>query len=194
MRHLKTLKLIIPPFKPSFHPRSTDLLIRDWKAAVSLLREHACLSALTVIIHMDHAHYHDSLPYALNPSPWRWARPASTPNTGSRLDNHISILKPFQGFGMKCFMVYLEWSWNQSFDILSEDIEHSSGCVTLDRCLAVRDAEIWLEKFVMGDEYDSRSEGRLDDQPSQWVIYWQRYRPVDAPDEEPTDWVMNRSV
>ncbi|KAI0844308.1 hypothetical protein F5Y00DRAFT_249044, partial [Daldinia vernicosa] len=176
LSHLRSVELVFPGFSTGdfFCPQPTDPICADWQFAIDNLRAHANLNAMTLIVHMR-----------------LWFGP--TDSYVRAIDNrslfhhyldscyrmpilvfkaHKAFLKPLKALrdgGLQRLFIFLEWDWHWS---------PSRGCAP--HCLDcqdrdglsdyVDDMEVSLEKEVMGDDYDSRAVGKMEESPSQWML------------------------
>lgn len=171
---LRTVELVLPPMEPEFRPHTSRPLYLDWRFAVDHLREHADLRAMTLIIHISLPQ-----PEKRGPSPAALLRRQIMwwgEDTAAVLKSYHRLLTPLEALrGMRRFFVFLEWPWHWTPDS-SLPRYHRYPPQTSDALHAtVSRMEIWLEKMVMGAEYNSGVLGKAREVPSFWLQrVWKR--------------------
>ncbi|KAK8022552.1 hypothetical protein PG993_013319 [Apiospora rasikravindrae] len=179
-------------------PDAADPLCAAWRTAVRHLREQqgAGLSGLTLLVHMRlaaidariRAPGYEHRMREANGDPCTWQ--ISTVDGRGYFERyvedvterrgadekgiwtvHAALLEPLRELraaGLRRLFVFLESGWHWS---------PPRGC-TPQTCQGQRDGEVHgriremeqaLEKGVMGEEYDSAAEGKMEELPSQWM-------------------------
>ncbi|KAK8108903.1 hypothetical protein PG984_014704 [Apiospora sp. TS-2023a] len=170
LSHLRTLEVVFP--RQGRGPFDAGLL-RGWRDAVRHLREQGAAQSLTtLIVHMRVAgDSPDTNTQAPAGGYGRVAFEQRLREAGDPLRGHAALLEPLRELcegGLRRLFVFLESGWHWT---------PPQGC-TLQSCQGrqtggihgrVRDMEQFLEKSVMGQEYDSSNEGKMMERPSQWM-------------------------
>ncbi|KAK8091732.1 hypothetical protein PG997_002093 [Apiospora hydei] len=177
-----------------------DALCVAWRAAVRRLREQqgAGLAALTLVVHMRLAidEPRISTPWFphrkrdVSGPPDTWCIMAVdgrrhfecyveylTERRGVDEQNtwtaHAALLEPLRELceaGLRRLFVFLEsgWHWSPPRGCTPQSCQGRRGGEVHDR---IREMEQVLEKGVMGEEYDSAAEGKMEELPSQWMLH-----------------------
>ncbi|KAI1412061.1 hypothetical protein F5Y13DRAFT_200393 [Hypoxylon sp. FL1857] len=161
LHRLHHLEIVFPPFDPALFTRDpSPPYLLDWTFAVDHLKAHANVANLTIVIHMTFANsIKDGSRAFYRESRWRDNDIASVVRT------HARFLEPLQALRqMKRLFVYLEWPWHWS------GMKYGNGIAskTCKNC-RVDEMEKWLERMVMGDDYDSSVVGKATEPTSEWL-------------------------
>ncbi|KAI8628976.1 hypothetical protein F5Y19DRAFT_103449 [Xylariaceae sp. FL1651] len=148
---LTTLELSFGNLQTEEHISPSAFKLADWCAAVERLRSHANLRALKIIVQMESSNYD----YLLQHTLLRDSRlTRMSDDLPGRYALHSLLLSPLRSLSnMKAFFVYLEGRARRHLDNYG-----------LQQVIA---GEAWLEKSVMGEAYDSYSQGKDEHQTCQ---------------------------
>lgn len=164
--HIRTLEIVLPTAQDSADVWESQAgqALRGWQMAIDNLKRHANLPALTLVVLIDVWYCQwdvEHVEYFLQ-------------NADDLYLAALPILEPFRQMrDLKRFFVRLEWSshWSPGY-LIPEDVAEDMTAVRLCRNWGRRLERIerTLEKFVKGDDYDSRALGKLGCGPSLWMI------------------------
>ncbi|KAK6953638.1 hypothetical protein Daesc_005943 [Daldinia eschscholtzii] len=165
LSRLRCLEIVFQPINPAAYPEEPDQLYPDWSNAIDLLKTHVNVTNLTIIVHMAF---------------WRSANfrseyfsermTSSNNNNEVAFQVHKRLLEPLRVLkDMKRFYVHLEWPWHWSSKANMAPNRCLGRCGFCTSCRATK-IESWLERSVMGDEYNSDVIGKLTQTPSYWLV------------------------
>ncbi|KAI1464878.1 uncharacterized protein F4812DRAFT_440809 [Daldinia caldariorum] len=165
LSYLRRLEIVFPPIDADAYPEEPHPLYAEWARVIDLLKAHANVANLTIIIHMAFRQSEDFK------STYFEERMRITGNNNDvAFKVHKRLLEPLRTLNeMKRFYVHLEWPWHWSSKALEHPNECRSRCGDCTSC-RVNVIESWLERSVMGDEYNSDAIGKLTQRPSYWLI------------------------
>ncbi|KAI0010803.1 hypothetical protein F4779DRAFT_576168 [Xylariaceae sp. FL0662B] len=185
LHNLRTIEFVFPAIESAFDPVSGEPYYLDLCFAIDHLRAHADIPKLTIVVNItsaasmvdgDQERVHRQL-IELG------GNEALVLRAHAQLLDHLTTLRC-----MRRFFVHLEWAWHWSFEHPRVGFHRSDSLVT-----QVNRMESWLEKMVMGDDYDGESAGKINEQPSIWLykvwtmlehIWW-----LDIPRDELLDFI-----
>ncbi|KAK6068034.1 hypothetical protein SCUP515_09816 [Seiridium cupressi] len=160
LHNLRNIELVFPAIHHNKGMISCDPNYADLCFAIDHLKAHANLGQLTIIVHMTTANSvlqgdQQSIHRAFVESGGAW-RVAVQP--------HRQLLSHFENLrGTNRFFVHLEWAWRWCVEHPYVGRRHS----WLD--VETHGFESQLEKFVMGNDYQSETAGKVKEQPSIWL-------------------------
>ncbi|KAK5635993.1 hypothetical protein RRF57_011705 [Xylaria bambusicola] len=177
--NLRSLELCLPnvafddPFDCS--AESDQLSVSNtptnhWQSAITELRDYADVDRLTITVNMmaheSFNNIHDREPIPI----FYKCGPKSKSVLLFSLATHVRCLQPLQLLRhMKRFFVRLEpvYAAHQVLRYPTSHPDYASEieCILLN----LRNAEVLLEKSVMGEDYDSELLGKGEEKPSNWV-------------------------
>lgn len=172
--HIRTLELVLPRISSNSSLLGEDAFYSEWCLAVDYLAAHVNVPRLTLIIHI-------STVCANGVEPWQPDRAVSV--LKEQCPHFLAPLRRLSH--MRRLFVHLEWPWQWSPPRLLKNIE-TLGLPKQELVLSspgwnigwhympgsvkpVAEMEVWLEKVVMGAEYNSNALGKEDELPSPWL-------------------------
>ncbi|KAI0503102.1 hypothetical protein F5B22DRAFT_574269 [Xylaria bambusicola] len=177
LRNLRSLELCLPnvafddPFNCSVDSDELSVsspLTNHW---ITELRDYADVERLTITVNMM---AHDSISRAtrtLDPTPTFYKCGAKSKSvllfslaTHMRCLQPLQLLRHMKRFFVRLEPVYVAQEVSQSHTYLPH---YSSKLETI--LLNLRNAEVLLEKSVMGEDYDSGLLGKSEEKPSTWL-------------------------
>lgn len=177
LRNLRTLELVFPSFETLYSYSPDDPTFLDWLFAINHLVAHANLDNLTLIVHMTstspevHSDQFKLLQHKIAIADAN-DNGTSPPRPYARLITPLMALRRVERF-----FVHLEapWhysprGWDYTGSLLYRDIDRLAR-------RRVHTLEVRLEKFAMGDGYDSYALGKGDEDEDRWSL-WARRSPV----------------
>jgi hypothetical protein len=174
LSYLRHLEFVFPGAwwtGASVDPENPDFL--DWRFAIDHLRAQANLAGLKLIVHMrlKFERYH--------PPPrtydhrrifeLHFTNGGSLQFAGSK--THLLWLQPLKVLregGLQRLFVFLEWTWHWTPSNACSPHRCRFDPSPVDEC--TKEMEVWLEKRVMGDDYDSSKMGKMGEYPGQWMF------------------------
>ncbi|KAI1385633.1 uncharacterized protein F4822DRAFT_413776 [Hypoxylon trugodes] len=158
---LRYLEILFPPLGENLTVEEPIPAYSDWISAVDHLKKYANFDGLTIVAHIRFPNHMEKLRKSAN-----WFESG----TVDIINAHANLLAPLRALRqMSRFFVRLEHPYRWTGATYGSLIH----CQKLPRrrCTSCQydDLEVWLEKFVMGGEYDSAAVGKAEDVPSEWV-------------------------
>ncbi|KAI1774983.1 hypothetical protein F4818DRAFT_57464 [Hypoxylon cercidicola] len=163
LNNLRTIEFLLPAANPASDV-SGEPYYSDFCFAIDHLKAHADIPKLTVVLYFASAGsvMHGDLDCIRRELAKSGGDEAVALRTYAQLCSCLKTLRC-----MRRFFVHLEWGWHWYFE--HSRIDFHSQYEDLNK--KVNKMESWLEKLVMGDDYNSESAGKITDQPSIW-LYW----------------------
>jgi hypothetical protein len=174
LSNLHAIELVFPRLNmEGFCSHPKDPLLLDWRFAVDHLRGHANLPALKLIVHMTmnigvneeaHSTFYNQ-PLIMN------YLASCHGDTASALKPHAAFLEPLKVLcegGLQRLFIFLEWDWHWSPRSYCPPYGCRSRQERVDDHVDMM--EVWLERMVMGKNYDSSKIGKWEEYPSQWML------------------------
>ncbi|KAI0163349.1 hypothetical protein BJ166DRAFT_292313 [Pestalotiopsis sp. NC0098] len=183
LRSLRELEIIFPNVDPQRVNPPGEPYYLDWCFAVSHLKSYANIDRLKIVVNLTTAESVISGDHLLT----HYDLPLSEADRSSLIRAHGELLVPLKDLRhMAQFFVHIEWAWHWcpdhpyvggSYEEIAPEIE----CI-----------ESSLEKMVMGDDYDSKAAGRMEELPSIWLygiwdflyMVWWSDAPINEEEEE----------
>ena len=158
LRFLRFLEVVIPPFEDDYL-RPHEPAYQDWLQTIHRIREQLCLPVLTVRVYMA-----DYLPREeeINPS---FRAQMTKEQAMTIFKMYARTLWPLSQLrGLRRLFVHLAWpfTWTRAG---RQRCRHDWEFVQTQ----IKDAGQRMERFVMGDGYDSSSLGKEELVNSQWL-------------------------
>ena len=161
LRFLRCLEVVIPPFEEDYL-RPHEPAYKDWLQTIDRVGEQLCLPTLTVRVYMA-----DYLLHGVDSTPsFRDFRAKMTKEQGMTiLKMYARTLGPLSKLkGLRRLFVHLAWPWRWT-RLGRHRCYHDPEFPQKQ----IRDAEQRMERFVMGDGYDSSLLGKERLGNSQWL-------------------------
>ncbi|KAI0968455.1 hypothetical protein F4678DRAFT_443052 [Xylaria arbuscula] len=165
LQHLRHLEIVFPELDPFCCLELSSPFYLDWRFAIDHLKQYGKLHALRITVHISL----DSTkcnPWIGPPLRTEWSETLNgRPRPDVRLIAPMQSLREIQGL-----FIHLDWMWYWNsypklfwFDWNLEDRlrQRPRGCY--------HNTEGWLERIVMGKDYDSFAVGKLKEEPSEWL-------------------------
>ncbi|KAI0157919.1 hypothetical protein GGR52DRAFT_180839 [Hypoxylon sp. FL1284] len=165
LRDLRAVEFVLPAMDPATAEVSGEPYYSDFCFAIDHLKAHADIPKLTMVLSItstssvttgDEECIHRELT-------------KSGGNEALALRSYAQLFRCLEGLrGMRRFFVHLEWAWHWA-------VKHPQvGLQNLDALNAeLNRMESWLEKMVMGDNYDNEAAGKNSEQPGVWqYVVW----------------------
>ncbi|KAI8959161.1 hypothetical protein F5Y11DRAFT_362080 [Daldinia sp. FL1419] len=174
LSRLRSLEIKFDPIARCEYPTPPHRLYTEWSQAIELIKAHVNIAKLEISVYME---FRNDV-YNVNDANYFCKKMDRVGNDADYLFNvHKRLLEPFQELQeMKSFYVYLERLWHlptKDRRILKYGPRnHKKSCVCGD--CRVEEVESYLERFVMGDEYDSFAVGKSKQRLSNWLIMFYR--------------------
>ncbi|KAI2464992.1 hypothetical protein F4781DRAFT_425092 [Annulohypoxylon bovei var. microspora] len=156
LHNLRTIEFVLPAVDPASNLVPGELFYLDLCFAIDHLKAHADIPKLTIVVIITSA-------VSLTGSTQKFL--TSELLNGSKaliLRAYVQLLDCLKTLRcMRRFFVHLEWASRWSMDnrhVSSQDFNEFDW--------EFRTVESWLEKMVMGHEYNSEIAAKIDDQPS----------------------------
>ncbi|KAI1290577.1 hypothetical protein F5Y03DRAFT_388774 [Xylaria venustula] len=165
LQHLRHLEVVFPELDPFCCLDLSSPFYLDWRFAIDHLRQYGKLHALTITVHISL----DSTkrnPWIGYPRKTEWSH-----TLDGRPRPDVQLLLPLQNLqGIHGLFIHLDWIWYwNSFPKLlwiDWNVEHRLQQRPRD---LYHNVERWLERIVMGQDYDSFTIGKLEEEPSEWL-------------------------
>lgn len=156
LHNLRTIEFVLPAFDAAYAPVSDELYYSDFRFAIDHLKAYADEPKLSIVISITSP---TSIKYGGADDMWIFRRFTGGDSVALRsYAQLLSCLKALQG--MRCFFVHLEWARHWTAE-RAPDFNHLMYS-------KVNKMESWLEKMVMGQDYDSEAAGKSEP-PSIWL-------------------------
>ncbi|KAI0814087.1 hypothetical protein GGR55DRAFT_701831 [Xylaria sp. FL0064] len=168
LRYLRNIEIFFPQRDPSFFPQLSSPFYTDWEFAINRLREHGNLRALSFTIHFNLSNTFKET----EKDPWL------TLDTQTEFDEspkhmklpEIRLLIALRKLPeMRGLFIHLDWLrywtlYHKRFSIDWDVEEKLRQHPRTDH----QNVESWLERIVMGEDYDSSAIGKSKEQPNEW--------------------------
>ncbi|KAI1077765.1 hypothetical protein F5B20DRAFT_550308 [Whalleya microplaca] len=160
LHYLRTIEFVFPAIDPASDVSSAPYYL-DFCFAIDHLKAHADIPKLAIVVNI-------TVTSSVIEGDREWIHRELIKSAGdealalrahAQLIGHLKTLR-----GMRRFFVHLEWAWHWSVD---HPRVGSYGHSNLD--MEVNAMESWLEKMVMGDDYNGESAGKTSESPSIWL-------------------------
>ncbi|KAI0888586.1 uncharacterized protein GGS22DRAFT_184165 [Annulohypoxylon maeteangense] len=165
LHDIRSIEFVLPAISPTCSTVRNELFYLDLCFAIDHLKAHADMPILTIIVNVN------SVPSITNGDrEWFYEELVNQRRDKAQVFQAfvqlLNCLKPLRS--MRSFFVHIEWATHWSVEHPRIGLsEHD------DLDLRMNEMESWLEKMVMGDEYDSEAMGKLKRQPSIWLyVVW----------------------
>ncbi|KAI1455964.1 hypothetical protein F4805DRAFT_434106 [Annulohypoxylon moriforme] len=161
LHHLRSLEFVFPAINPASSRVSSELVYHDLCFAIDHLKAHADVPKLTIIVNVT------STAVIIKGDRNSFYRTLVELGRDKILvfQAFVQLLDCLKTLRcMRRFFVHVEWAGHWS-------TEHPRvGFSKHDELdLQINEMESWLEKMVMGDQYNSEAEGKMNEQPSIWL-------------------------
>ncbi|KAI1274850.1 hypothetical protein F5Y07DRAFT_409607 [Xylaria sp. FL0933] len=168
LRYLRNIEIFFPERDPSFFPQLSSPFYTDWEFAINRLREHGNPRALSFTIHFNLS----------NSSKEGEKDSWLTLDTQTEFDEspkhmrlpEIRLLTALRKLPeMRGLFIHLDWLrywtlYHKRFFIDWDVEEKLREHPRTDH----QNVESWLERIVMGQDYDSSAIGKSKEQPNEW--------------------------
>ncbi|KAI1345905.1 hypothetical protein F5Y01DRAFT_322520 [Xylaria sp. FL0043] len=162
LQHLRDIECVFPAIDPLYANISREPHFFDFRFALDHLASKVDLEKLTISVYLTMLSSE-----LLDDDEW-FHRQLKFKDTLPTLHAHAEILKPFSTMrGIKGFFVNLEWPSRFGYYDSPEASRRMFGLYK--REIEVHNQELWLEKMVMGHQYDPNLSGKLTRWPSAWL-------------------------
>lgn len=151
LKYLRMLELV---FSPSQTPSTSQ--VKEWEDTLKAVREYLNLPKLTIRVYFS-----DNRPYE------EFHRLITTKKERLQIyGSYLRVIQPLgQLKGLERLFVKVAWSWEWTWEGRLRGREERER---LQR--EMKDAERWIERMVMGEEYDSGRLGKGEMGTMQWML------------------------